>query len=239
MTLTKIPALDGYFDSLCTFMVRADLYPKKLACAQGIMERAGRTLIDLDSAITAGTVIYHPDLAAQCAAEALSPPCTQANYDTLWSDCLLAFQATVAVDGTCHSDYECLAGTSCYGACASWEVVSCCAGTCTPKSATPPTTKVFAADGEPCTGPNTVCEYITSYCERTSGMCVPRLPVGSQCSSDESCIGYAFCNAGKCQKHPGLGEKCRLPTGGVAKCLPGGCNQNDVCDIGNYVARCF
>jgi hypothetical protein len=151
VTLTKSPALDGYLDSLCTFMVRAGAYPKKRPCAQGMLEGAGRTLIDLDSAITAGTVIYHPDLAAQCAAEASSLPCIHADYDTLWNDCLLAFEATVAADGTCYGDFGCQAGLTCNGACAPWEVTSCCSGTCTPKSATTsPKTTVFVKDGESC-----------------------------------------------------------------------------------------
>ena len=196
-------------------------------------------MIDLDSAITAGTVIYHPDLATQCAAEAMSLPCTQTNWDTLWNDCLLAFEATTAADGACHSDFECQAGLTCYGACSPWEVTSCCTGICTSKSATTnPTTTVFASDGEPCTAAGTACAYITSYCDQTSGTCLPRLPVGSKCNYDEACIGYAFCSQGTCQKQPTLGEKCKLPGGGFAQCLPGGCDQNDVCAMTDFVKRC-
>lgn len=240
VTITGSPELNGYLDSLCTFMVRAGAYPKKLPCAQGIMESAGRTMMDLASAIHAGTVIYHPDLAAQCAAEALSVLCTQIGYDTLWNDCLLAFEATTAADGACHSDFECLAGMTCYGECAGWEVTSCCTGKCTPASvSTSPTTTVFAGDGASCTGASTLCENLTSYCERASGTCQPRLPVGAKCSYDESCIRYAFCNAGACQKRPGLGEKCKLPGGGFVQCLPGGCDQNDTCSTTNFVVNCF
>jgi hypothetical protein len=140
----------------------------------------------------------------------------------------------------CHSGFECQAGLTCNGACAGWEVVSCCTGTCTTDQATTtPKTTVFAADGEPCTTAGTVCAYITSYCEPTSGICVPRLPLGSKCVTDEACIGYAFCNDGQCRKRPTLGEKCKLPTGGFAQCLPGGCDQNDVCSMTSFVKRCF
>ena len=172
---------------------------------------------------------YHPDIAARCSAEALSLPCTDVGYDTLWSDCLLAFEAKVAVDGTCHSDFECQAGLTCNGACASWEVTSCCIGACTAKNTTTsPQTMVFVEDGEACSTTDTACANITSHCG-TSGVCAPRLAVGSACSYDDACIGYAFCNGGKCQKKPSLGEKCKLPTGGFARCLPGGCDRR-LCD---------
>jgi len=240
VALTKSAELNGFLDSLCTFLVRAGAYPKKLPCAQALLGSTGRTLVDLASAISTGTVTYQPDLAAQCAAEASSLPCTQTAFDTLWDDCSLAFEATVAADGACHGDFECLAGTTCSGACAGWEVVSCCTGTCKPTNVTTnPNPTVFVADGESCTAAGTACESLTSYCDRTNGICTPRLPVGSSCTQEDSCVGYAFCNEGACRKRPTLGEKCKLAAGGYAECLPGGCDQNDVCSMTNFVVKCF
>jgi hypothetical protein len=239
IAITSSPEIDGYLDALCTFEVRAGAYPKKLPCAQAIMGNGGRTLIDLVSAIRAGTVAYHPDMAKQCAAEALSLPCTKTGYDKLWNDCLLAFEATTAADGSCHSNYECLPGTECSGACAGYEVVSCCTGTCAPAS-TPinPRTIVRVGDGEACADAGPYCENLTSYCDPTSNTCQPRLAVGAKCDSD-ACIGYAFCSVGTCKKRPGLGEGCKLPEGGFAKCLVGACDQHDVCSMTNFVVQCF
>jgi len=240
VAITASPELNGLLDSLCTFMVRAGSYPKKLPCAQGIMGSAARSMIDLTSAIASGTVIYHSDLAAQCAAESLSLPCTRTGYDTLWNDCLLAFEGTIAASGACHVDFECLPGTTCQGACAAWEVLSCCTGTCTaPTATTNPSMTVLVADGDSCAVAGAVCENITSYCQRSGTTCEPRLLVGSRCTYDDSCIGYAFCNGGTCQKRPGLGEICKLAGGGYAKCLPGGCDQTDRCSITNAVVKCF
>jgi hypothetical protein len=225
-------------DSICTFEVRAGGYPKKLTCAQALMADTGRTLIDLASAIKTGSVIFHQAMADQCATEALSQPCTQAAYQTLWDDCSLSFEATIAAGGTCHTDFECLAGTTCNGSCDPWDLVICCTGTCATSTPATPVTKVTARDGEACDSVTT-CENLTSYCDPTSDTCQPRLGVGSKCGSTPSCMADAVCNGGSCQGRPGLGQNCKLTAGGYVQCLVGGCDQDNVCAATNFVEQCF
>ena len=239
VAITPSAEINGFLDSVCTFVVRAGGAPNKLTCAQGLMANDGRMMIDLASAIKTGTVIYHRDVAEQCAAEALTLPCTQTAYKTLSADCVLAFEATVVLGGTCHIDYECLTGTSCSGRCDAWDLANCCTGTCAPTSSTAkPTTTVGAGDGEACAA-GTTCENVTSYCEPTSGTCQARLTVGAKCSSDSSCMADAICTGGTCRVRPSLGENCKLAGGGYAQCLVGGCDQNDVCAATNFVVQCF
>jgi hypothetical protein len=240
VSITNSPEVNSYLDSICTFMVRAGAYPKKLTCAQGLMEAMGRTLVDLASALKAGTVNYHSDRAATCAAEALSLPCTQDASDTLLADCALPFEGTTANGGICHTGYECLAGSGCTSGCSPWDLVTCCTGTCAPtttSSSVP--TRTGVGDGASCTAANTICENLTSYCDLTSGTCQPSLAVGAKCSSDGSCIGFAMCNGGTCQIRPGIGENCKLSGGGTARCLVGGCDQSNVCAMTNTVVVCF
>jgi hypothetical protein len=196
-------------------------------------------MIDLASALKAGTVIYHPDKADQCAAEALSTSCTQTGSKAFLNDCMLAFEGTTAGGGTCHSDFECLTGTSCNGECSPWDLVDCCAGTCGPTAPTTTQPTATAGDGESCAASGTVCENLTSYCDMTTGTCQPQLAVGAKCSYDPSCIGYAACNGGICVKRPSLGESCQAPGGGFFTCLVGGCDQNNVCAMTNVVVQCF
>jgi hypothetical protein len=236
---TPSPEVNGYLDSMCTFLVRSDRYPTKPACVQAIMGSLGRTMVDLASALKAGTVIYHPDKADQCAAKALSTPCTRTGYKAWLDDCMLAFEGTTAGGGTCHSDFECLTGTSCNGECSPWDLVDCCAGSCGPAAPTTISPTATAGDGESCAATGTICESLTSYCDMTSGTCQPQLAAGAKCSYDSSCIGYAACNGGICVKRPGLGENCQAPGGGIFTCLVGGCDQNRVCAMTNVVVQCF
>jgi hypothetical protein len=235
------PEVDLYLDSLCTFPVRCGEISRKLTCVRGMMGGAGRALMDLGSAIKAGTVIYHEDLGTQCASNAMNAPCTEQAYVDLLSVCDSAFEATVGSGGTCHTDYECTTGGSCYDSCAVWETTNCCAGTCEPlQTTTPRPTVGNIADGASCASDGPRCAYITSYCDTVSATCQPRLSVGAECKSSDACIGYASCVQGRCKKRPEIGESCSQTDPWESPCQASGCDVSDNrCAVTTAMKICF
>jgi hypothetical protein len=234
------PPVDGLLDSLCTFIARCDGVSRKLGCVQGEVGATGRWLADLASAVAAGTIVYRQDVGAECASLAMNATCTAANFAGLIATCESAFVGQTAEGGTCHVSDECVGGADCTGACAPWETISCCTGTCSaPTSATPKTPAATVSDGQPCSSTGAACELLTSYCEAASGTCQPRLPLGAKCTYDQ-CVGYAYCRNGSCVKSPELGESCKESSGAVIQCQVGGCDDNsNRCMVTTALVRCF
>jgi|GEM_PF-6539672 len=234
------PPVDGLLDSLCTFEARCNAVSRKLTCVQGLVGSAGRWLADLASAIATGTIVYQQDIGAECASLAMNATCTAASFNSLIATCESAFAGQTVAGGTCHASDECVGGADCSGACAPWETISCCAGTCSaPTTAPPKTPAATVPDGQPCTDTGPACELVSSYCEPASDTCQPRLPLGAKCTGD-ACVGYAYCRSGTCVKRPEIGENCKESSGAIIQCQVGGCDDNsNRCAVTTAVVRCF
>ena len=72
------------------------------------------------------------------------------------------------------------------------------------------------------------CDSMLDYCDSVTLKCVPRIPMGGNCSSSASCVGYAACDAtGHCVSRPRAGESCDDANGlhclGSLQCSSGTC----------------
>ena len=90
---------------------------------------------------------------------------------------------------------------------------TCAAGlTCVPRNGNPECA-TLASPGAPCdTALVPACDDPTTYCDSTSKICLPRVPVGAPCSVfDQSCVAYAACDATSdaCVALGGAGGQCK------------------------------
>ena len=153
------------------------------------------------AAVEAGKVIYHGDNARACLAALSGAGCevNALNRSDNAAVCDLMFEGTVAADGQCAIDEECLSQqcnvTSCPDA--------CCQGTCF-GDAPPPRPRV----GESCA---MSFDCIDSFCDSTSRICTAYRQLGAPCTSDSECAAGA-CVVDVCTALPGPGEACTPST---------------------------
>jgi hypothetical protein len=183
-----------------------------------------------DELIAAGTVKYHPELAAGC----LEAQSADRDCSTPDNFCFVkTFEGLLPANAPCHNDYECPANGACWApdefglnACVQNVcvtlgdkvgdpcttlpfcypgVVTCLAGTCV----------AYGRSGDPCgiasepaCGPGLRCDLV-------SAKCMP-LAKGSHCGSDFDCFGTEYCNNGDCSPRIAVGSSCNgAPTGCV------------------------
>jgi hypothetical protein len=72
------------------------------------------------------------------------------------------------------------------------------------------------------------CDSMLDYCSSATLKCVPRIPVGGDCSPSGSCVAYATCDeTWRCVARPRAGEPCDDASGpqclGSLRCTSGTC----------------
>lgn len=188
-----------------------------------------------DELVAAGTVRFHPELAADC----LRAQSADRDCSTPENFCYTkTFEGLLPADAPCHNDYECPPNGSCWApaedavnACVTSVcvtigdkigdpcttipacypgVVTCVKGVCVAygKQGDP-----CGLDGEPACGPGLRCDLVDAQC-------VP-IAKGSQCGNDFDCIGTEYCDNLQCRPRIEIGASCNgAPTGcvGWASC---------------------
>jgi len=73
-------------------------------------------------------------------------------------------------------------------------------------------------EGEQCDSTTMACDLALDYCDRVSGSCVARIPVGGACPLGGGCVRYAYCDVGLgiCVAEGALGDRC---VANVVACL--------------------
>jgi hypothetical protein len=200
-----------------------------------------------DELIAAGTVKYHPELAADClAAQSADRACsTPENF------CFMkTFEGLIPANAPCHNDYECPPNGACWApnefalnlcvqsvcvlvgdkpgdACTEIPlcypgIVTCLGGTCVPYGALG---DACGLSSEPACGPGLRCDLV-------SQSCMP-LAVGSACGSDLDCVGTEYCDNGDCRPRIAVGSSCN---GAPTSCVGwAACNrQTFLCEAGGH-----
>ena len=82
------------------------------------------------------------------------------------------------------------------------------------------------------------CDSMLDYCDSTSLKCVPRIPVGGNCSPGASCVDYATCDSttGRCVAQPLAGEACDDTNG--LRCLGSLLCSSGICALPPAPAVC-
>lgn len=228
-TMTFTEYRDAYEQALCEWRVGCKLEESLEKCrAWTYLDREGSYT---ESALEAGTVIFHDDKAQGCLDEikALSclqedpngtPTCTEVLEGRVAPEDPCMVSAECALDGVCGKDPNC--------------VDMCCAGEC----------RVLAAPlkvGEDCTNVNRTCEddafcLLDNNFQRT--VCAAKVPVGGFCGYDGVivCTDDAYCNynTGSCTARIPEGSDCT--DNGNACLAPSECVF--VGDYPNYSAFC-
>jgi len=188
-----------------------------------------------DELIAAGTVRFHPELAADC----LRAQSADRDCSTPENFCFAkTFEGLVPVNAPCHNDYECPPNGGCWAP-SEFAANACAASVCVAlgdKVGDPCTTVPFCypgiatclkgvcvaygkpgdacgLDSEPACGPGLRCGL-------ADPKCVPIAP-GSQCGSDFDCVGTEYCDNLQCRPRIAVGASCNgVPTGcvGWASC---------------------
>ena len=146
-----------------------------------------RGAVDVQTAIAAHRMIFHPDNAAECLDAVKHAPCDPAQAaDDFLRSCHGVVTAGVATGGTCWGDDECVGGLC---------VAPDCGGVCT----------AFAVPGGPClaTGgtPDVTCDPSVQFCG-ASATCERKGEKGAPCTDDVQCLFDFVCVAGKCGDPP-------------------------------------
>jgi len=145
--------------------------------------------------IEQGTVVFHPEVVADCYAAITGKECPflfeHGNDSFDFGDLCPVFEGTVASEGVCFTASECeLAGSECLlGAC---ENAACCPGTCVA-----PAADNESCDGRPCGA--------GSYC--VAGLCRPGVE-SSPCSDTGDCDEGLWCDGEICQPELESGASC-------------------------------
>ncbi len=205
----------------CNLAVRCGLVSDLLTC--GKLDLNAPTISpDLVAAVEAGTVIYDGAAAETCLA-GITATCDQSLVLTnrnAPAACEQMFTGTVAANGPCALDQECVSQVCSSASCSTTgQPLGYCIGDA------PPARPVV---GDSC---NTNSNCLDSYCDTTTYTCSPLLSAGASCSSNDWCQLGLACHNGTCAALAATGGACTSTSdcrsigdycGAMAKCTPYG-----------------
>lgn len=194
----------------CDLFVRCGAVTSAAACDAFLRPQVTATIGQLTAAVANGTVKFDPAKAGVCLDELRHQPCDQSQESPRGAhpSCQQTFAGTVADNGACALNEQCLSGSCAYTACPD----SCCSGKCSGTRPPP------AALGQACGNGSCVA---SAYCNAL-GTCAPLLAEGHSCESDRQCAFGTVCAGGSA-------STCtKTPVGGGA-CLTSG-SQTGICD---------
>jgi len=205
LSFSDLPAAAA--DAVCTYGTRCGQMPDVASC-----KAAASFDPQLLADVQAGRTKYDGKAAAACFDAMRSGSCDYS--DAFNADepqaCKDAFKGTVADNGACYEDTECVSGSCSAGSCSG---SGCCTGTCNPSSAA-------VAIGGDCGGAGATC-VSGAFCQYgTTSTCTAKAAAGQSCDpsySSSSCADGTSCvangpNTGICGKLPAEGQDC-YPTG--------------------------
>ncbi|MEP6863531.1 MAG: hypothetical protein ABJE66_23100 [Deltaproteobacteria bacterium] len=202
----------------CATYVQCGVMPDEATCEAYFAKlfNSDQNLVD---AVKAGKVTYHGDKAAQCLDE-VGGSCDRTallGNRSSSTACAEVYDGTVAADGPCALDQECISQVCTKTACAA---NTCCQGTC--MGGTKPT---LGGVGATCASDS---DCTDSFCNVTSKVCVAYLADGTTCTSSSQCQSAA-CNQ-TCQALVADGAACT--TSSQCKDIADSCNSQHVCSKG-------
>jgi hypothetical protein len=205
----------------CATYVQCGVMPDEATCEAYFAKLfdSDQNLVD---AVKAGKVVYHGDKAAQCIDE-VGGSCDRTallGNRASSSACSDVYDGTVAADGACALDQECISQVCTKGACGT---NTCCQGTCT--GGTKP---MLGGPGAACMND---ADCTDSFCDATSKVCTAYLADGTTCTSSSQCQS-AVCTQ-TCQALVADGAACMQ----TAQCedIADSCNSQHVCSKGAAV----
>jgi hypothetical protein len=224
LTLDMLAA--AQLEAFCGYVVRCGSFEDVATCKSVLGANLSSSLGNIEAAVNAGKVLYHPDRALACIARYDTLACDRGQLfgvSSMGLDCALTFTGS-SVDGQeCAIAEECTSQECSIPSCS----MACCPGTCV-GSAAPAMKQVLEA----CTARD-VCA--NSYCA-ASGVCEPLLGQGATCQLSSQCTaGYAC-------KLTGTSQTCQQyaptngPCGSTSECgVLGDVCSNGMCTTGGLV----
>jgi hypothetical protein len=148
---------------------------------------------EVDAFVAAGRVVYSPQAGETCLRALEAAPCDGLKQAALAEPgCRAAITGTVAPNGTCQIEEECLGGRC--------HLTSGCSGWCV----------ADLAEGEPCMWVTGECGP-GLWCDAVGGSCVRQAPgaLGAPCdgAAPECAVGL-YCDDGICRAKLVAGENC-------------------------------
>jgi hypothetical protein len=215
--------------SYCNVMTSCGLFTSTSVCESVWFQYAVQLDPNVVAAIDAGEVVFDANAAAACAAAIASATCdtTMTSPGRVLPDaCYEIIAGTVAADGACAIDEECVSQVcNLTPGCTS----ACCPGTCA--AGTAPTRPQL---GQACSGfaSSIGGACVNSYCDTSSGTCQPYVAAGSACSPNTSvCAVGLGCTSGRCEPLPGESAACSV--------VPGCLELNDYCNATSATCTAF
>lgn len=205
-------------DRYCTTYVQCGVMPDEATC-QAYFAKLLQLDQDQVAAVKAGKIIYHGDKAAQCI-DLIGGTCDRTDVlgnRTNGEVCDEVYDGTVAADGACALNEECISQVCTKGSCGT---NTCCMGTCT--GGTKPMrggAGATCADDTDCAG---------SFCDTTTLQCTAYLADGATCNSSSQCQS-AVCSQ-TCLPLVADGATCT--TTAQCKDIADSCNSQHVCSRG-------
>jgi hypothetical protein len=188
----------------CGFAVKCGLMPDEATCeaATATPEELATTVAD----VNAGTVKFNSDKLQKCLDDFSGLDCTSiflGNGSNSEEDCAAVFTGTVALNGACFTDEECVSESCNIPNCGS----ACCAGTCQPKPQ-------YVADGGDCSGGMECVDGDYCFFDSAAGTstCDPLVADGQPCTQGGACVDGDICvqsaSGGTCSKPLAIGATC-------------------------------
>jgi hypothetical protein len=187
----------------CEFLVRCTWMPDAATCSS--VDGADYELLQLLADVSSGKVEYDAQAGRAWVEATREQPCnsTFAAMAALEAAYDAAFLGTIALDGPCFVDQECVAGAMCDRA-ACQDGPECCAGTCVARPVPVP------IGGDCSMG---ACED-AAWCDPAGGdmgsgpTCAPRVGNGQACVDELSCQDGLLCGSGQCYRLSPQGAPC-------------------------------
>ncbi len=200
VSLSDLPAAAA--DAVCTYGARCGQMPDVASC-----KAAANFDTQLLADVQAGRTKYDGKAAAACFDAMRSGSC---NYSDPFNAgepqaCKDAFKGTVADNGACYADTECVSGSCSSGSCSG---SGCCTRACSPSTAA-------VSVGGDCSGAGALC-VSGAFCQYgTTSTCAAKAAAGQSCDTSyfsSSCAdGTSLC--GEWPEHGDLRQPSRRRTG--------------------------